>query len=78
MFTMIANVIFPLGSPDTLIWSMSGNQANAWLAAEAPIGMVNTNYTVVFEGTRGQDYHGDIAIDDIAFTKGLCEGIEFI
>lgn len=27
---------------------------------------------VVFEVVRGSDIHGDIAIDDISFTRGNC------
>ena len=27
---------------------------------------------VIFEGVRGQGYHGDIAIDDVQFTVGSC------
>jgi hypothetical protein len=33
------------------------------------------NYTIVFEGIRGISYRSDIALDDIFFVSGPCEGI---
>ena len=34
---------------------------------------------MVFEGTIGNGFHGDIAVDDVSVTKGLCQlpGIVF-
>lgn len=29
---------------------------------------------IVFEGIRGTDYTGDIAIDDVSITAGICQG----
>ena len=28
---------------------------------------------MVFEGTIGNGFHGDIAVDDVSVTKGLCQ-----
>lgn len=54
--------------------NISGNKGNRWLQAFADISQ-STPYNIIFEGTRGQDYRSDIAIDDIYFTPGLCTGI---
>lgn len=29
---------------------------------------------ITFEGIRGTDYTGDIAIDDVSITAGICQG----
>ncbi|CAB3994146.1 MAM and LDL-receptor class A domain-containing 1-like [Paramuricea clavata] len=53
------------------IFSKSGNQGNRWVGVETPILQLGT-YMVKFEGIRGRDYQGDIAIDAISFTPGSC------
>ncbi|XP_077999237.1 meprin A subunit alpha-like [Glandiceps talaboti] len=47
-----------LGNP---VLTLNGNQGNEWKMVE-----------VLFEGIRGSSYCGDIAIDDISLTDGLC------
>ena len=34
--------------------------------------MIDLCVKVVFEGVRGKDYQGDIALDDIVIKDGLC------
>lgn len=34
--------------------------------------MINLCVKVVFEGVRGKDYQGDIALDDIVIKDGFC------
>jgi len=46
-----------------------GDQGDFWYRGDIPINSA-INYQVVFEGVRGSDYQGDIAIDDISFTPG--------
>ncbi|CAB3988406.1 MAM and LDL-receptor class A domain-containing 2, partial [Paramuricea clavata] len=53
------------------IFSKSGNQGNRWVGVETPI-LQFGRYMVKFEGVRGRDYQGDIAIDEISFTPGSC------
>ena len=31
-------------------------------------------FQIIFEGTRGTSYQGDIAIDDVSLKKGSCNG----
>ncbi|XP_067654295.1 MAM and LDL-receptor class A domain-containing protein 1-like isoform X2 [Haliotis asinina] len=56
------------------IWQLSGNQGNSWKVAEVALntGSSNTPYQIVFEGTVGAGYEGDIAIDDFSVTTGVC------
>ena len=65
---------YSTGHADTLIWTLKGNQGQAWQNAQAPIRVTFASYQMVFEGKRGNSYQGDIAIDDISFTNGLCGG----
>ncbi|CAG2200379.1 MAM and LDL-receptor class A domain-containing protein 2 [Mytilus edulis] len=47
-----------------LVWSLSGNQGNAWHIANVPLSDLQS-MKVIFEGIAGDGYTGDIAIDDI-------------
>ncbi|XP_046559779.1 MAM and LDL-receptor class A domain-containing protein 1-like [Haliotis rubra] len=62
------------GAKGSLILHLSGNQGNSWKAAEVSLNTVSSNtiYQIVFEGTVGAGYSGDIAIDDISVTTGAC------
>ncbi|CAB3993158.1 MAM and LDL-receptor class A domain-containing 1-like isoform X2, partial [Paramuricea clavata] len=53
------------------IFSKSGNQGNEWVGVKTSI-LQRGSYMVKFEGVRGRDYQGDIAIDAISFTPGSC------
>ena len=56
-------------------WSLSGNQGNVWRMAQVNIPSP-VQYTVIFEGVRGGNYSGDIAIDDISMISGRsCYGL---
>ena len=35
-------------------------------------------FQIVFEGTRGRGYTGDIALDDVQFREGSCEHNGFV
>ncbi|CAH3118157.1 unnamed protein product [Pocillopora meandrina] len=62
------------GQSETKLWSLSGDQGTAWKAARLQILSGGRHYQIIFEGIRGVDYQGDIAIDDITFTTtvGKC------
>ena len=49
------------------IWSMSKNQGNSWLEANYDLPKMS-KFQIMFEGVRGDNYQGDIALDDISFT----------
>ena len=44
---------------------------DSWLLGRTTLTSVNS-FQVVFEGIRGDDFHGDIAIDDVIITDGIC------
>lgn len=48
------------------VWEKSGEQGDKWIQGSVEI-KSDLPYKVYFEGQRGGDYRGDIAIDDIAF-----------
>ncbi|PFX28476.1 Meprin A subunit beta [Stylophora pistillata] len=48
------------------VWEKSGEQGNEWKNASVEV-TVSESYQVYFEGVRGGNFRGDIAIDDIAF-----------
>ncbi|XP_013397768.1 MAM and LDL-receptor class A domain-containing protein 1-like [Lingula anatina] len=56
------------------VFSMKGDQGNKWQVGQAtiPAAAARRGYQLVFEGIRGSNYRGDIAIDDISMTKGAC------
>ncbi|XP_077978860.1 MAM and LDL-receptor class A domain-containing protein 1-like [Glandiceps talaboti] len=56
----------------TIVWTESSDMGDVWNAAEVGIISSDSSYQVVFEGIRGSDYEGDIAIDDIYFITGSC------
>nr|XP_026692074.1 uncharacterized protein LOC104266090 isoform X2 [Ciona intestinalis] len=58
-----------LGNP---VWTKSGPQGNDWFLGRVSI-VSATSFQVVFEGVRGDDYHGDIALDDVVINDGHCD-----
>ncbi|XP_035690606.1 zonadhesin-like [Branchiostoma floridae] len=50
-----------LGTP---VWTLSGNQGNAWTLGHAQLDGSSV-FSVVFEAVRGNGFRGDIAIDDV-------------
>ncbi|KAJ3594295.1 hypothetical protein NHX12_006626 [Muraenolepis orangiensis] len=61
-----------IASVDTVAWSKSGHQGPDWKKA-----LFNSNpsgpFQIMFEGIRGPNFEGDIAIDDVSITKGKCK-----
>ncbi|KAH3858359.1 hypothetical protein DPMN_100982 [Dreissena polymorpha] len=54
-----------------LIWSLSGHQRTECRNASVPEHS-NQNVHIILEATVGDGYLGDIALDDIAMTRGPC------
>ncbi|XP_019623419.1 PREDICTED: dorsal-ventral patterning tolloid-like protein 1 [Branchiostoma belcheri] len=57
-----------LGTPE---FSVSGDQGNMWLPGQLTI-PGDADFQLVFEGTRGSSWRGDIAIDDVVVFEGTC------
>ncbi|KAH9494982.1 hypothetical protein Btru_018318 [Bulinus truncatus] len=56
---------------DLLLDSKVGNFGNQWLLAQVDL-ISLTPFQVVFEGTVGSSYTGDIAVDDVEISKEPC------
>ncbi|XP_019614634.1 PREDICTED: flocculation protein FLO11-like [Branchiostoma belcheri] len=46
------------------VWTVSGDQRNAWHFGHAQLDG-SSSFNVIFEAVRGNDFRGDIAIDDV-------------
>lgn len=51
-----------------VVWTKKGNQGNKWLKAVIPLS-ASPPPSIKFIGVRGPSWAGDIAIDDIKFSK---------
>ncbi|XP_055957693.1 MAM and LDL-receptor class A domain-containing protein 2 [Patella vulgata] len=49
------------------IWELQGNKGAKWLQGQIKIPPQTASYQVIFEGSRGTNWAGDIALDDITF-----------
>ena len=58
-------------SIDTLIWQRTGNLGVGWKYGQVYINQPGST-SIVIEGLAGQNYTGDIAIDDLSSNAGLC------
>ncbi|XP_038074031.1 MAM and LDL-receptor class A domain-containing protein 1-like isoform X2 [Patiria miniata] len=56
--------------PDDPVWSMSGDKGNYWHRATVDVPVTDYKFRFVFEGTRGQAYRDNMAIDDVTFYEG--------
>ena len=55
----------------TEVWHQSGHQDNGWMTAFVDIPAFATP-VIIIDGSRGQSYKGDIAIDNLLLNKGSC------
>lgn len=58
----------------TALWGKTGTQGNVWQNHTMTVG-ASATFQVAFQATRGTDYQGDIAIDDISFKNGPCGNV---
>ncbi|VDI82640.1 apolipoprotein(a) [Mytilus galloprovincialis] len=59
-------------SASNVLWSKNSNQGFSWLAAAINIPST-VNLQILIETTRGSNWEGDIAIDDIKLIPGICD-----
>jgi len=57
------------GVPETSVFSITGDQGDAWKRGEATL-TSGKDFQVIFEAKMGTSYKGDISLDDITFTPG--------
>ncbi|XP_062570644.1 MAM and LDL-receptor class A domain-containing protein 1-like, partial [Saccostrea cucullata] len=62
------------GNTTDLFWEMSGSQGQKWKNVNIPLGSAQ-DFSVIFEATRGDQDHSDIAIDDVSFTPECETGV---
>ncbi|KAJ8022860.1 MAM and LDL-receptor class A domain-containing protein 2 [Holothuria leucospilota] len=65
------NVYLYSGGNEKLIFTRSQNQGDNWWRATVQFRSFST-WRIIFEGIRGTDFTGDIAVDDISIFPGLC------
>ena len=51
------------------LFTKSGNLFNRWYLGEVPINLQST-FQIAFEGVRGTNVQGDLAIDDVMLKLG--------
>ena len=61
----------------SLLWYKSGNQGNKWIRQIVHIKNPST-YQIRFTATAGSSYLGDMALDNLFFTNGTCNGKLYI
>ncbi|XP_069140761.1 uncharacterized protein [Argopecten irradians] len=56
------------------VWRTNGNQGDVWLLARLsiPEQIARIGYQIIFEAIIGRGYQGDMAVDDIKVTDGVC------
>ncbi|XP_060582609.1 MAM and LDL-receptor class A domain-containing protein 1-like isoform X2 [Ruditapes philippinarum] len=64
----------PTKNITSLLWSVSGNQGSSWRNVQINI-TSNITWQVTFDGQIGKGIQGNIAIDDVIFTPGICNGV---
>ncbi|XP_033753485.1 MAM and LDL-receptor class A domain-containing protein 1-like [Pecten maximus] len=63
--------VYYMNSTNNKIFSMSGNHGDVWMKGN--VTLVSTQpFKILFEAIRGQNYRGDIALDDIDVAPGYC------
>ena len=63
------NIYVRAGGIDTLLFSLQGNQGDAWYPGTAFLPSCASEFNMVVEGIRGVSYTGDIALDDFRFVN---------
>ncbi|XP_015766522.1 PREDICTED: MAM and LDL-receptor class A domain-containing protein 1-like [Acropora digitifera] len=53
------------------LWSRNSRQSDRWRQAQVDI-KAYPHYKLTIEAVRGKNYRGDIAIDELGFTEGVC------
>ncbi|XP_022800392.1 MAM and LDL-receptor class A domain-containing protein 1-like [Stylophora pistillata] len=57
---------------ENFIWGRFKNQGNTWRYSNVTV--FGSNYTIIFAARVGKSYQGDIALDEISFVNGTCDG----
>ncbi|XP_063956689.1 MAM and LDL-receptor class A domain-containing protein 1-like [Lytechinus pictus] len=61
----------------SVVWTKSGDQGYNWMVGHVALFTDINNPKIYLEGTAGDGYQGDIAVDDIKFNYGDCPALLF-
>ncbi|CAH1777885.1 unnamed protein product [Owenia fusiformis] len=64
------SVIIQREQEQEVVWMSSGDKGDKWLRADIPLR--TGSYYMIIEGTVGDGYSGDAAIDDVTIAPGPC------
>ncbi|XP_070566390.1 MAM and LDL-receptor class A domain-containing protein 1-like [Ptychodera flava] len=64
-------IVRPVSGSEVAVWTLSGDKGDQWLEGQVRIDS-SDRYQVVFIGTVGSSFTGDIALDDIVFDEATC------
>ena len=56
------------------VWKLNKDQGDQWYPAYIPVPAFpsSSSYDVIIEGVMGQGQKGDLAIDDVLLSGGMC------
>ena len=61
---------------ENILWSELGDHGDKWINQTVEISS-STTYHIRFTATDGRSYRGDMALDNLFFSKGSCDGKKF-
>ncbi|XP_043230103.1 MAM and LDL-receptor class A domain-containing protein 1-like [Amphibalanus amphitrite] len=64
-------VLRMVGDDEKVLWTLSGPSGNRWYQGQVPV-TASEQYKIAIEAEVGVDDLGDIAIDDVSLTPGVC------
>ncbi|CAB4063429.1 unnamed protein product [Lepeophtheirus salmonis] len=65
------NVYIIVNDKWSKVWSLSGDAGNNWYMGQTPIS-AKTPFKIAFEGIVGRNELGNIALDDVTISPGVC------
>lgn len=66
VYVKINNVLMPP------TWSRMGNRGDIWRFGQVTVNSSNAPFNIIIEGSVGNGFVGDMAIDDISLVSGAC------
>ncbi|XP_069106937.1 MAM and LDL-receptor class A domain-containing protein 1-like [Argopecten irradians] len=57
-----------------ILWTKSGDQGNQWIQANVNLPAAS-NFKLIIEATRGSNWNGDIALDDVQISDQTCAAL---
>ncbi|XP_033095896.1 MAM and LDL-receptor class A domain-containing protein 1-like [Anneissia japonica] len=69
--TLNVYIVNTTSTVGTIAWTNRNNQGNLWRLGQISV-EINSTFKIIFEGIVGSSFSGDIALDDIMITDGIC------